>query len=262
MKGKKALLVVSFGSTYKKPMEASIGAVEKALQKAFPQEDLYRAFSSQMVIHRLKEKENLSIRTMEEAMQDLLAKGYEQVRCQTTHLLNGVETARLLAVLHQYQARFQTLQVGAPLLSTPGDMQNIVEWAIKAYPLAKDEAAVLVGHGTNHFANAAYAALDYAFRAKGQTAYQIGTVEGYPDMQATLQALQKLAIKKVWLVPLLVVAGEHALHDINGEKPHTWKTVLTKAGYQVKIVEKGLGEEADIQQLFVEHAKAATPLAK
>lgn len=255
--GKRALVVVSFGTTHRSTLDATISAIEQDLSAAFPEYDLYRAFSSRMVIKRLQDRDGLHIDTIEQVLERLAKQGYETVLCQPTHILNGVENDQLVKILHRYRRRFATLAVGKPLLSGAGDIRCVANFLPAVYPAGEREAVVLVGHGTDHHANAAYAALSYTFHADGNFQYQVGTVEGYPDMETTLRMLQEIRAEKIRLIPFLIVAGDHAMNDINGDGPDSWKTALLAQGYQVEPVNRGLGECGEIRKMFVEHARQA-----
>lgn len=123
--------------------------------------------------------------------------------------------------------------------------------------LEHDAALVLMGHGSEHYANSAYAAMDYMFKEQGYSHIFVGTVEAYPDVNTVLKQLAKTACKKVLLTPLMVVAGDHATNDMAGDEEDSWKTVFSQAGYEVSILLKGLGEYPDIRRLYVEHIKEA-----
>ncbi len=256
---KKAVLVVSFGTSYRLSGEASIGAVERAIAAAFPEYEVRRAYTSQVIIDKLASRDNLEIDNVRQAMERLAGDGFDTVICQPTHVVNGYEYDKMVRQITPYIGRFHSIKFGTPLLTSIEDYRETVKALVAELPaLTEKEAVVLVGHGTEHYANATYSALDYRFQDDGFANIFVGTVEGYPSMQSVLKQLKaKPEIEKVYLAPLLIVAGDHANTDIAGSEEGTWKTTLQSEGYSVEGILKGLGEYHGIRELFVKHVQAA-----
>lgn len=254
---KKAILVVSFGTSYNDSREATIGAVEKAIQDAYSDYEVRRAFTSQMIINKLKRRDNIEIDNVAQAMDRLVADGVGTLVVQPTHVMNGYEYDGMIAEISPYEANFDSIKYGKPLISSTNDYKQLVAAIAGEFHPAAGTALVLIGHGTEHFANAAYAALSYHFLDNGYKNILVGTVEGYPDLADTQKNLKALGVTKVILAPLMVVAGDHANNDMAGDKEDSWRTVLESQGYEVKPVLKGLGQYDNIRGIYVEHVKEA-----
>lgn len=254
---KKVILVVSFGTSYNDSRDATIGAVEKAIADAFPDYELRRAFTSQIIIDKLKSRDGLEIDNVTEAMERLISDGVGTLVVQPTHVMNGSEYDDMVAEIAPYADRFETLRFGTPLLTSTEDYKNLAAAISGEFEVPDDTALVLMGHGTEHFANCAYAALAYHFLDNGCDNILVGTVEGYPDLEDTMRNVQALGVKKVILTPLMVVAGDHANNDMAGDEEDSWKTQFKAAGYEVDCVLKGMGEYESIRALYVEHVRRA-----
>lgn len=256
---KTGILAVSFGTSYRDALTKNIEAIETDLGNAFPGCELRRAFTSGMIIRKLKNRDGLSVYTVEEALESFARDGITDLIVQPTHIINGIENDNMLAVLSSFRDRFHSIRVGAPLLSSTKDYHALIDSITEEFPdLKSDEFLVFMGHGTEHHANAVYPALDYMLKAAGYKNIYIGTVEGYPDLTLVKELVRKEAPKKILLAPLMVVAGDHASNDMAGDEEDSWKSEFEREGYQVSCVLKGLGEYASIRKLFIEHAKAAS----
>lgn len=254
---KKVILVVSFGTSYNDTRDATIGAVEKAIQDAYSDYEVRRAFTSQIIIDKLKKRDNLVIDNVTEAMERLVADGVGTVICQPTHIMNGFEYDDMMREVGAYAEHFETLRFGKPLLTSTQDYKDIVSAITKEFPVPEGSALVMMGHGTEHFANSAYAALSYHLVDNGIQNVFIGTVEGYPDFEDTLRNVKAAGVSKVILTPLMVVSGDHANNDMAGDEEGSWKTRFKAEGYQVEPVLKGLGEYDSIRAMYVAHVGAA-----
>lgn len=254
--GKKALVVVSFGTTYPEARKA-IEKLENSLHTAFPEYDFYRAFTSGMVIRKIAQEEAVIIPTPAQLMERLAGAGYDEVLCQSLHVIFGQEYEKLLSQLAPYCSRFRRLQVGKPLLWDTEDYLQLVRALLCNMPrLAGDQAFVFMGHGTEHPANAAYALVENAFRYQGAERVYVATVEGFPHLDYVLARLEKNKVTKVTLAPLMIVAGDHAQNDLAGEEEESWKSRLQHEGYEVEVLMRGLGELDQVGGLFVSHARA------
>ncbi|MCG8501605.1 MAG: sirohydrochlorin cobaltochelatase [Firmicutes bacterium] len=254
----KAMLVVSFGTSYEDTRKATIEACERKIDKAFSAYEVRRAFTSNMIIKKLKERDNMVVDTPEQALVKLREEGFSEVIVQSLHILNGAEYHDLEAEVAKFEGSFDRLVIGKPLLTGVDDYLNAAEALKNQMPsLADNEAVVWMGHGTYHFANAAYACLDYVFEDIGMKNTFVGTVEGYPELDSVIKKLKKHRIEKVTLMPLMLVAGDHAQNDMAGDEEDSWKVVLEKQGFAVDVYMHGLGENEGIQEMYMSHAKAA-----
>lgn len=255
---KKALLVVSFGTSHPKTRKLTIEATENKIKSEFPDYDFYRAFTSNIIIKVIKKKENKKIFTVKEAFENLKAKGYTEVLIQSLHVINGAEYYDLYNEIQEYKSSFKTIHIAKPLLTTAKDYKKLVKALAKQFPKSKKkEAIVLMGHGTHHHSNSAYPALEYTLNDLGHKRVYVGTVEGYPSLDDVIKKLKKKKIKKVTLMPLMIVAGDHAKNDMAGDEEDSWKSILQKKGYKVGIYLHGLGENKAVQEIFLDHTKNA-----
>lgn len=256
---KKAVLVVSFGTSFNESREKTIGAVEKKIAEAMPDYEQRRAFTSQIIIDKLAQRDNEKIDNVTEAMKKLVDDGFGTLVVQPTHVMNGEEYDEMKELIAPFEKNFVSVKYGKPLLTSSDDYADVVNAIVKDVPQLSDKtcAVVFMGHGTAHFANAAYSALDYRFKAMGFENAFVGTVEGYPDLDKIKEDLGKFKPEKVVLIPLMIVAGDHANNDMAGDEEDSWKTQLKKEGYEVECVLKGLGEYSGIQDMFAKHCQDA-----
>ncbi|MCB6992703.1 sirohydrochlorin cobaltochelatase [bacterium 210820-DFI.6.37] len=259
-----AILVVSFGTSFNDSREATIGAIEKAIQDKFPQYEVRRAFTSQIIIDKLKERDDLDIDNVTEALDRAAADGIKNLVVQPTHLMDGLEYNDLKDELAKYEDTFDQISLGEPLLTSDDDYDNVITAitdATKDYN-NDDTAVVFMGHGTEAESNHIYADLQEKITAAGFDNYYIGTVEAEPSLEDITAAVKKGDYKKVVLEPLMVVAGDHANNDMAGDEEDSWKTTLTNEGYEVECLLQGLGQIPAIQDIYVAHAQAAVDALK
>ena len=255
----KALLAVSFGTSYADTLEKNIAAIEADLAAAFPERTLRRAFTSGMILRRWKRERGVDMDNVPAALERLEREGYTDVLVQPTHVMNGEEYHKRAPQAEGYRDRFDKLTVGVPLLTAAEDYLDLGKALMEILPpKSEDRAVIYMGHGSEHQANSAYALMEYAFHDLGRTDIIVGTVEGYPDFAAVLRRLkERPRVKEVELRPLMTVAGDHAKNDLAGEEDDSWKNVLEGLGYRVNCVLTGLGEYPQVRELFVAHARQA-----
>ena len=256
---KPVLLAVSFGSSYNETRDVTIGAVEAALQAAYPEYEVRRAFTSQIVIDILEEREKMEIDNVIEAMDRLVADGVKEVVVQPTHVMPGFEYDDVMAEIAVYADKFDSMKVGDPLLTSDDDYDALVASLLEetAEYNAEGTAIVFMGHGTHHEANETYSRLQKRLNAAGAANYFIGTVEAEPSLDTVLAAVQETEATKVVLLPLMIVAGDHATNDMAGDEEDSWKTAFANAGYEVECVLKGLGQYEGVQNILIAHAGKA-----
>ena len=235
---RKALLAVSFGTSYADTLEKNIAAIEADLAAAFPERTLRRAFTSGMILRRWKRERGVEIDDVPAALERLEREGYTDILVQPTHVMNGEEYHKLADQAEEFRGRFDRLTVGMPLLTAAEDYLDLGKALLEILPpQAEDRAVIYMGHGSEHQANSAYALMEYAFHDLGRSDVIVGTVEGYPDFAAALRRLkERPEVKEVELRPLMTVAGDHAKNDLAGEEPDSWKNVLEGLGYRVNCV--------------------------
>lgn len=256
---KPVILAVSFGTSYNDSREKTIGAVENALAEAYPDYEVRRAFTSQIVIDILKDRDDIQTDNIEEALDRLVSDGVKTLVVQPTHVMSGYEYDDVAAAVESYKDKFDSVSFGAPLLTSEEDYTNLVNALTSATAEYNTEetAIVFMGHGTEHEANSAYTKLQDTFTAAGADNYFVGTVEASPTLDDVLAAVKAGGYKKVVLEPLMVVAGDHANNDMAGDEEGSWKTAFEAEGFEVECVLKGLGEMEDVQKIYVSHAGGA-----
>lgn len=251
------ILVVSFGTSYKETRSKTLDKIEKDFKEEFGKENVCTAYTSQMIINKIKKIENHTIYNVSEAMEHMNEKGCQRILVQPTHILNGHEYEKMLAMLQPYKKDFKEIIVGKPLLTDSDDYEKITDIMIeKIGEISDEQAVILMGHGTGHYIDAAYAALDYRFKAKGYSKVFVATVEGYPGLEDIEHKIAEIGIKEITMMPFMVVAGDHAINDMAGEED-SWKSVMEAKGYKVNCILKGLGEYGEVREMYIEHLKKA-----
>lgn len=247
---KASVLMVHFGTTFDDTRKNTIDAVNDEAKKEFPDMEIREAYTSRIIMRRLKERGIIKDNPAE-ALDKLAKEGYTHIIVQPTNVINGVESKTLEQQLEMYKDKFKEIRTGSALLSAPEDYKAVAEIINKEVgELADDEAVVLVGHGTHNSGNAAYPAMDYTAKSMGYKFY-VGTIEGFPEFDDVVKGLKKDNIKKVILMPFMFVAGDHANNDIAVD----WKEELEKEGFTVEVKLTSLGMMENIRKMFIEHAK-------
>ena len=264
-KVKPAILVVSFGTSFNDSRHITIGAIESAIREKFPDYDVRRAFTSQIIIDKLKERDGVVIDNVEEALDRLVADKVQEIVVQPTHLMNGYEYDDLAKALESYKDKFKKVALGEPLLSSDDDYYKVIA-ALASVSERYDDgktALVFMGHGTEAESNKVYSTLQDKLTAEGKKNYFIGTVEATPTLEDVLEGVKAAGLKKAVLRPLMVVAGDHANNDMADlEDPESWASQLTAAGIEVECVLEGLGQMVEIDDLYAAHAADAIAKAQ
>ena len=260
---KEIILVTSFGSTVDSARENQIFPVVDAIRKAHPNHEVRVAFTSRIVIKRLKDR-GIVFQNEMEAMESIVAEGYERIYVQPTHLVGGAEFDKLRKNIMAFKGEGSVKEIlfGRPLLyfmgqeeEVPDDYQILVDRFIRTLDVPSTEDLLLVGHGGFNVGNASYAVLQLKLQQEGLHNVSIATLENFPTPEDVLQRWEqeKETHKKVYLHPLLLVCGDHALNDLFGDEEDSLLSELTEAGYEVVSYVKGLGEYPEIQAIYAEH---------
>ena len=279
--GDNELLVVSFGTSFNDSRTADIGGIEKALQTAYPDWSVRRAFTAQIIINHVQARDDEKIDNMDQALQRAVDNGVKNLVVQPTHLMHGAEYDELTEAVESYKDKFESVSIAEPLLGEVGDSDDAVNDDKKAVAEAitaeavktagydslevaeaDGTAFVFMGHGTSHTAKISYSQMQSQMNDLGYKNVFIGTVEGEPEdtaCEAVIEKIKEAGYKKVVLRPLMVVAGDHANNDMAGDDEDSWKSQFEASGAFDKIDTQiaGLGEIAAIQDLYVAHTKAA-----
>ena len=279
--GENEILVVSFGTSFNDSRAEDIGGVEKALQAAYPDWSVRRAFTAQIIINHVQARDDEKIDNMDQALQRAVDNGVKNLVVQPTHLMHGAEYDELTEAVESYKDKFETVKIAEPLLGEVGADETainedkaavaeaITAEAVKtagfdSLDAAKEDgtAFVFMGHGTSHTAKISYSQMQAQMEQLGYENVFIGTVEGEPEdtaCEAVIEKLKNAGYKKVILRPLMVVAGDHANNDMAGDDDDSWKSQFEASGAFDSIDTQiaGLGGIDAIQQLYVAHTQAA-----
>ncbi|MGL4425369.1 MAG: sirohydrochlorin cobaltochelatase [Cetobacterium sp.] len=247
---KRAIVGVHFGTTFEETREKTIDVINKKLKKEFPTSDFFSIYTSRMINKKLFKKGIQNLNTLE-ILEKLLKEEYKNIIFQPTYIINGIEMDALRREIGQYNEKFDDIRIGDPLLTTTEDYFNLLNFVEEEVGnLEKNEAIVMIGHGTSHSSHSAYPMLDYIARDLDKPIY-IGTVEGYPGVEKVVKELKLAGKEKVILMPLMFVAGNHAKKDIQD----FWKVSLEENGFEVVLNLKALGEIEKIQNMYIKKAK-------
>ncbi|MCD8180173.1 MAG: sirohydrochlorin cobaltochelatase [Firmicutes bacterium] len=245
---KKAILVISFGTSYPDTLEKTIAAVENRIRNEFKTE-VFRTFTSGMIIKKLGEQSGIHVDTVTEALDKLYSRGYTDIFCVPTHIMNGAEYDKACKMIDGFKDKMN-ISVSRPLISITEDYFEIVN-IFKKRLTDKNRLYIFMGHGSEHFANSLYSALDYHFKDAGMSNVYVGTVEGFPDLDTVIKQAKRRSIKSVTLLPLMLVCGDHAQNDMAVE----WKKAFEDNGFDVDCSLAGLGETDEIQEMYCEHLR-------
>lgn len=253
-----AILLVTFGTSIPSA-QAAFANIEEQVKASFPDVPVKWAYTSYIIREKLA-KAGQHLDSPVVALAKLMEEGYTQVAVQSLHMIPGAEFHDLKTNANAFKGMvdgFQRLLVGYPALSTSEDLTKAADAVMGIIPKdrKKDEAVVLMGHGTHHPANAVYEALMYRLQRRAPNVF-MGTVEGSPTLDDIKEMLLERGVKKAWLMPFMSVAGDHAVNDLAGDEADSWKRVLTEAGIECAPVIKGLAEYDAFADLWLDHLKA------
>ena len=258
---KDAMVVMSFGTTYKDTRVKTIDATVDAIKAAHPNTKVITAFTSHIIRDRIQQKEGITYPTPEEALAELKKDGYTRVALASLDVIPGMEYNYDAAVYNLYKNDFKKMTLGTSLMYWMGQenqTDQVIE-TLKAvqsqFPkLGKEDGLLIMAHGTPDPSNAYYSVIQDRIHTLGMKNVFVYTVEGTPNLEQVIPQLKLHGIKHVTLMPFMMVAGDHANNDMAGNEPDSHKSILEKEGFKVDTYIHGLGENPNIRKLFVERA--------
>ena len=261
---KDAMVVMSFGTTYKDTRVKTIDATVDAIKAAHPNTKVITAFTSHIIRDRIQQKEGITYPTPEEALAELKKDGYTRVALASLDVIPGMEYNYDAAVYNLYKNNFKKMTLGTSLMYWMGQenqTDQVIE-TLKAvqsqFPkLGKEDGLLIMAHGTPDPSNAYYSVIQDRIHTLGMKNVFIYTVEGTPNLEQVIPQLKLHGIKHVTLMPFMMVAGDHANNDMAGNEPDSHKSILEKEGFKVDTYIHGLGENQNIRNLFFERANEA-----
>lgn len=255
---KKAILVVSFGTSHEDTRKLNIEKLENDLAAAFPDRALYNAFTSGMIRKKIREEQGIIYASVKEAISRMKADGIMDVLVQPTHFLEGEEYASVRDEMISAKEDFSTIKLGRPLLKTEDDIRKAVRTLEEIFDFVKrDEMMVFMGHGSAYISMNPYVEIENQFKADGLDNFYVGTVEHDPGFSHIMEAAKRNKPERIYLSPLMLVAGDHAVNDMAGDEDDSWQTMLREEGFETESILRGLGEYEEIRNIFIEHAKEA-----
>ena len=261
---KDAIVVMTFGTTFAENRAKTINATIEGIKAAHPGVKVVTAYTSHIIIDRVAANEGIKYPTPEEALAQLKAEGYTRVALTTLDVIPGMEYNYKLGVFNSYKQDFKKMTIGTPLMYWQGqeeqadDVTEVLEAFATQFPKTKKgEGIVMMAHGTPNIANAYYAVIQEKLQEMGYDNVFIETVEGWPSLETIIPKLKAKKIKKVTIMPFMMVAGDHANNDMAGSEEDSHKSILKKEGIKVEAYIHGLGENKAVRNVFVERANAA-----
>ena len=279
--GENELLVVSFGTSFNDSRAEDVKGIEDALAEAYPDWSVRRAFTAQIIINHVEARDDEVIDNMQQALDRAVENGVKNLVVQPTHLMHGAEYDEMTEAINGYKDKFESVAIAEPMLGEVGDDATVINDDKKAVAQAITDTAckeagfdsmdaaaeagtafVFMGHGTSHTANITYDQMQTQMENLGFKNAFIGTVEGKPEDTACDKVIEKVkeaGYKNVVLRPLMVVAGDHANNDMAGDDEDSWKSQFVASGNfeNVDTQIAGLGRIEAVEQLYVDHTKAA-----
>lgn len=264
LKNKDAILVMTFGTTFADTRAKTIDAVEAAIQKAHPDIPVFEAYTSHIIIDRVKAKEGIQKMTPEEAFSKLKAEGYTRVAVVSLDVIPGMEYSYDSIITKMQMSKFKELSLATPLMyfqGTEGEPDQVIDFlnAVKSqFPaMGKEDATLIMAHGKPHPGNAYYSVIQDRIEKLGMNNVFVYSVEGRPNLDDVIPKLKAKGFKNVTLMPIMMVAGDHANNDMAGDEPDSHKSILTKAGFKVNTYIHGLGENENVRALYIQRANEA-----
>lgn len=256
MKLKKGIIITSFGTTHEDTRKLCIESIENLIKNKFKEYFIIRAFTSRIVISRLKENRDYLVDNPTQALEKMKANGIKDIYIQPLLIIEGHEYDKIIKEVNEFLKSNKdcNIKIGKPLLSDEKDYEDSTT-ALNIADYKEDEGLVLMGHGTDHIADKSYEKLQNLMRDKGYNNIFIGTIEGEKTIEDIVTHLKAKNIYKVNLKPFMLVAGDHAKNDMASNDEDSWKTILENNNIKVNVEIKGLGENKEFQKIFINHLK-------
>ena len=247
------IIITSFGTTYEETRKLCIESIENRVREEFKDSLVLRAFTSRVVISRLKKRDNIHTDNPTEALQKMMNNGINEIYIQPLLIIEGIEYEKILREVSDFLIENKNINItiGKPLLSSEEDYENVV----KALELPLNESIVFMGHGSDHKTDISYEKLENEIRENGYENIFVATVEGEKTIEDVLVELKSKNINKVLLKPFMLVAGDHATNDMASDDEDSWKSILEANNITVETEISGLGEVEAIQDIFIDHLK-------
>lgn len=254
---KTGILLVSFGSSYPET-RATFTHIEEEVKAAFPGQEIRWAFTSKFIRKKLRRRGE-QIDSPAEALAKMGEEGFQKVAVQSLHVIPGEEYENLKKTVEAFSGMpkgIEEAKLGAPLLYHHKDMEALAAVLVRNLPeeIGAKDAVVFMGHGTQHMANVYYPGMQYYLSQKNPNVF-LATVEGYPELNEVMEKLEQRKWRKVYLLPFMTIAGDHARNDMAGEESDSWQSQLEAKGYQVEAVLRGMADEKEVVQIWIEHLK-------
>lgn len=237
---KKAIIVASFGTSYEETRKLTLDTIEKEIKEKYTDYKVIRTYTSVMVRRILKKRDGIEVPSPSESVIELKNSGFNKIFIQPTHIIPGAEYEKLMGF---------SAFLGNPLLTEKTNMGEIVD-ALDFTPIKQDEAIVYMGHGSYHGADKFYEIIENKIRLRGLKNIFMGTVEGARKLEHIIPELKACKVKKIKLLPFMMVAGDHAINDMASEEDSSWNSILKRHGFKTEPILKGLGELPKIRQLI------------
>lgn len=259
MKNKKAILIVTYGTTVERAA-VLYDRFDKTLQDEFKSFKIFWAYTSSIVRKKMSER-GILLNDTETALLNLANDGYKRIIIQSLHIIPGVEYHKILQAVslfnHKKESEGVEVKIGNPLLSSFNDLEKVADALIKNAPneRKKDEALVFMGHGSkHHFSDLIYVAFNSVLEKKDVNSF-LGTVEGHPTWENVISDLKNRKVKKVWLIPFMTIVGNHVMNDLTGKDYNSWISSLKREGYKCEVVLKGILDNSSVSSVWIEHLK-------
>ena len=242
-----AILLVSFGTTYNDARIETLDVIENYVALEFNSSTVYHCYTSDFIIKKLKERDNIQINTLEQSLNQIIKDNVSTLIVQPTFITDGIEYSKMLETLKKYKNSFKSLKIGFPLLKTNEDYNTITDTIISNFcPLEHDTALICVGHGTDCNSNLVYTITENIFKSKGYNNIFVLTLNSLNDIDSLKAKLNK--IRTIIIAPLMLVSGKHVKKDIS-----VFSEKLEKEGYKVLSSSKGLGQYQEVRDLIIKH---------
>ncbi|MBZ2171533.1 sirohydrochlorin cobaltochelatase [Nitratidesulfovibrio sp. SRB-5] len=276
---KKGILLAAFGSGTPQG-QSTLRLFDERVRALFPGVPVRWAFTSVVMRNRLAAARKKTD-SVQKALRKMWFEKYTHVAVQSLHSIPGAEYADLLADVEDMRGGggirsvggegirpdgeggispdgFVRATVGAPLLDSDDDIRRATAALLNHLPPERTpgEACVFMGHGTWHEGESRYGVLSAQVRERDPLVH-IGTMDGDCTIGDILPRLAEAGVRRVWLLPLLSVVGRHAMLDMAGDAPDSWRSRIVAAGMECVPVLRGTAEYGGFVDIWLDHLGVA-----